>query len=106
MAARLGLAGVAFRPMWYHLAALARSRFRFLDPARQGRFEALLRDLGQLPLLEVSQAVVDGHVLLDGQPYAWEASDMVSRLEPVAGDVEAIARERERCHFTRRATGA
>ncbi|WNZ66177.1 hypothetical protein QEG98_03570 [Myxococcus sp. MxC21-1] len=91
-------------------AALARSRFRFLDPARQGRFEALLRDLGQLPLLEVSQSVVDGHVLLNGQPYAWEASDMVSRLEPEAGDVEAIARERERCRFTweptRLATGA
>ncbi|ABF87640.1 histone deacetylase family protein [Myxococcus xanthus DK 1622] len=110
MARRLVLAGVAFRPMWFHLAVLARSRFRFLDPARQGRFEALLRDLGQLPLLEVSQAVVDGHVLLNGQPYAWEANDMVSRLEPEAGDLEAIARERERCRFTwepaRLATGA
>ncbi len=49
MAERLKLAGVAFRPMWYHLAMQSRARFRFVDPLRQGRFEALVRDLAHLP---------------------------------------------------------
>lgn len=100
MAKRLGLAGVAFRPMWFHLATLARPRFRFADPVRQGRFEAMVRDLSVHPLLEMTRAVVDGRVLLNGEPYTWEPDDMVSRLEPAAADVEVIAAERERCHFT------
>jgi acetoin utilization deacetylase AcuC-like enzyme len=100
MAKRVGLAGVAFRPMWFHLAALARFRFRFADPVRQGRFEAMVRDLSSHPMLEMTRAVVDGRVLLNGEPYPWEPDDMVSRLEPAAADVEVIAAERERCHFT------
>jgi acetoin utilization deacetylase AcuC-like enzyme len=100
MAKRVGLAGVAFRPMWFHLAALARFRFRFADPARQGRFEAMVRDLSSHPMLEMTRAVVDGRVLLNGEPYPWEPDDMVSRLESAAADVEVIATERERCHFT------
>jgi acetoin utilization deacetylase AcuC-like enzyme len=100
MAERLKLAGVAFRPMWYHLAVVARSRFRFAEPARQGRFEALMRDLAHLPLLEATRQVAEGHVRLNGQPYAWEAYDMVSRREPLPPDADVIAAERERCHFT------
>jgi acetoin utilization deacetylase AcuC-like enzyme len=100
MAKRLSLAGVAFRPMWFHLAALARFRFRFADPVRQGRFEAMVRDLAGHPLLDVTRAVVDGRVLLNGEPYRWEPDDMVSRVEPAAADLELIAAERERCHFT------
>ena len=100
MAKRLSLAGVAFRPMWFHLAALVRPRFRFADPVRQGRFEAMVRDLSPHPLLEMTRAVVDGRVRLNGEPYSWEPDDMVSRLEPAAADVEVIASERERCHFT------
>jgi len=100
MADRLKLEGVAFRPMWYHLAVVARARFRFVDAARQGRFEALMRDLAHLPLLEATRRVAKGHVRLNGQPYVWEAEDMVSRRAPGSNDAEAIAAERERCHFT------
>ncbi|HZI09076.1 MAG TPA: histone deacetylase [Myxococcus sp.] len=100
MAKRLTLAGVAFRPMWYHLAVVASARGRFVDPTRQGRFEALKRDLAHLPLLEATRAVVDGRVSLNGAPYTWEADDMATRLMPVPEDEEAVARERERCHFT------
>ncbi|AGC41944.1 histone deacetylase family protein [Myxococcus stipitatus DSM 14675] len=100
MARRLELTGVAFRPMWYHLAVVAKARFRFVDPARQGRFEALMRDLSQLPLLEATRAVADGRVLLGGEPYRWEPADMVLRLEPQPLDTDAVAAERERCHFT------
>ncbi|QSQ11395.1 histone deacetylase family protein [Myxococcus landrumensis] len=100
MARRLELAGVAFRPMWYHLSVVARARFRFVDPTRQGRFEALMRDLSQLPLLEATRAVADSRVLLNGEPYRWEPADMVLRLEPQPLDTDAIAAERERCLFT------
>ncbi|HET9452078.1 MAG TPA: histone deacetylase, partial [Aggregicoccus sp.] len=34
LAERQGLLGVAFRPMWFHLAALSRRRYRFVDSAR------------------------------------------------------------------------
>ncbi|MDY7225942.1 histone deacetylase family protein [Hyalangium rubrum] len=100
MAERLKLAGVAFRPMWYHLAVVASARLRFLEPARQGRFEALRRDLAHLPMLEATRRVAEGRVLLNGQPYAWEAADMVSSHAPRTEDSEAIAAERECCHFT------
>jgi hypothetical protein len=100
MADRLKLSGVAFRPMWYHLAVVARSRFRFLDSARQGRFEALMRDLAYLPLLEATRLVARGHVQLNSQPYTWEPDDMVSRRDPLLDDADLIALERERCRFT------
>jgi hypothetical protein len=78
----------------------ARPRFRFVDPRRQGRFEALLRDLGALPLREATCAVAGGRVRLGGEPYRWEPEDMVSRVEPTAHDAQVIAAERGRCHFT------
>ncbi len=100
MAERLGWVGVAFRPMWYHLAVVAQARFRFVDPARQGRFEAMMKDLAHLPLLEATRRMAEGRVRLNGEPYAWEPDDMVSRREPMTDDAEAIAAERERAHFT------
>ncbi|HVG62818.1 MAG TPA: histone deacetylase [Hyalangium sp.] len=100
MADRLKLLGVAFRPMWYHLAVVARARFRFLDSARQGRFEALMRDLAHVPLLEATRLVARGLVRLNGQPYTWEPDDMVSRRDPMRDDAALIALERERCRFT------
>ena len=57
MAARLNLAGVAFRPMHYHAAFGARHQFRFLDPERQQAFEQLVRDNADRPLAEVSRAL-------------------------------------------------
>ena len=92
MAERLGLAGVAFRPAWYHVAYAARRRMRFVDPARQCRFEALIRDTSTRPLREVTRAVAEGRVLLDGVPYHWEPDDMVEWLDaPPGGALEAAA---------------
>lgn len=99
MAVRLGLDGVAFRPASYHLAYAARTRFRFLDCARQGRFEALLRDLHDLPLPAASIAVSVGRVYLDGAPYVWEADDMIA-LRVAPADAEAVAAVREATRFT------
>jgi len=102
MARRLDLGGVVIRPAHFHTAYSARHNFFFVDPARQGRFEALVRDLAHLPLREATAAVSEGRVLLDGAPYAWEADEMVLWLRPAAaaGRGEAVARERERRRFT------
>ncbi|MFZ5470529.1 MAG: histone deacetylase, partial [Myxococcota bacterium] len=101
MARRLVLDGVAFRPAWFHIAYAGRYRARFVDPARQGRFEALMRDLKHLSLLKATTAVAQGRVRLDGKPYQWEADDMVYWLSRDEKQAEAeIAAERERAHFT------
>jgi acetoin utilization deacetylase AcuC-like enzyme len=103
MARRLGLAAVVFRPAHYHTAFSARHNFAFVDGARQGRFEALVRDLAPLALREATAAASEGRVALDGAPYAWEADDMAlwiaPHAEPSARAAE-VARERERCRFT------
>jgi hypothetical protein len=101
IAQRLRLEGVAFRPSWYHMAFAARQEARFVDAGRQGRFEALCRDVKYLPLREATHAVADGRVLLEGVPYEWEADEMVSyRPEHRPQDAEAVAAARDRAHFT------
>lgn len=102
MAKRLVLDGVAFRPSWYHMAYAARHHARFVDAGRQGRFEALSRDLRELPLLAATQAVAQGRVRLNGAPYTWEADPMVQWLDPEKQppDREAVAEAREASHFT------
>jgi hypothetical protein len=99
-AQRLELKGIAFRPSWFHTAYPARQYMRFVDPARQGRFEALLRDLGHLSLLELTTALSEGRVAMNDAPYVWEADEMVHWLEPHHADEPRIARERERVRFT------
>lgn len=99
MALRLKLKGVAYRPAAFHTAYAGRDDLRFVDPVRQGRFEALIRDLSGLPLVEATQAIAAGRVRLDGQPYPWEPEVMVRWLEPHFQDGEKVAAERERCRF-------
>jgi acetoin utilization deacetylase AcuC-like enzyme len=100
MAVRLGLAGVVIRPAHYHMAYAARHEFAFLDPARQVRFEALVRDTAGLPLLATTTAMAEGRVRLDGQPYAWEADEMAFWLRRPAGPDPRVAEERARARFT------
>lgn len=99
-ARRLGLSGIAFRPSWFHTAYPARPYMRFVEPARQGRFEALLRDFADVPLLEATNALSEGRVSMNGRPYTWEADEMVYWLERHPRDDAAIAEERDRVHFT------
>lgn len=98
MAARLGLEGLAIRPSSYHTAY--RRSWRFVDPKRQGRFEALERDLAGLVLLEATRAIAEGRVRMDGEPYQWEADEMVLWLKAHSEDRGAIEAERERVKFT------
>ncbi len=101
IAKRLVLDGVAFRPSWFHMAFAARHGARFVDPKRQGRFEALCRDLREVPLLDATRAVAEGRVTLNGAPYAWEADEMVRWLHPPDDEADraAIAAERDASHF-------
>jgi acetoin utilization deacetylase AcuC-like enzyme len=100
MAVRLGLAGVVIRPAHYHMAYAARHEFAFVDPRRQGRFQALLRDLRGHTLLETTTAMSEGRVLIDGAPYAWEADEMAYWLRPQEPCGARVAEERDRVHFT------
>src|SRR5581483_8369336 len=100
MAARLGLEGLAFRPAAYHRAFRGRGTMRFVDPGRQGRFEALMDLLKGLPLVEATRAVAEGRVLLDGAPYQWEADEMVKWIEPRADDRAAIDQARSAARFS------
>lgn len=99
-AERLGLAGLLFRPAWYHMALQAQEMgMHFVVPERQGRFEAMVRDLGRRPLLDVTLAVADGRVRMNGVPYRWEADPMVSDAAVVPDAAERIAEERDRVEF-------
>ncbi len=101
MSKRLMLAGVAFRPSWFHMAWAARHGSRFVNPQRQGRFEALIRDCRQLSLLEATRAIAEGRVTLNDAPYTWEADEMVRwrEEEDIPKDQALIAAERDRSHF-------
>jgi acetoin utilization deacetylase AcuC-like enzyme len=100
MAARLGLEGVAFRPSPYHLAFRGREVMRFVDPARQGRFEALVDLLKDVPLAAATRAVAEGRIRLNGAPYSWETDEMVRWLEPRPDDRAAIDQAKGASHFT------
>ena len=95
----LNLDGVAFRPSWYHTAFSVRDRGRFVDAKRQGRFEALTRDLAGVPLLEATHALAEGRVKLNGQPYSWEPDDMAYWNGKRPPDDEVVVAEREGSHF-------
>lgn len=73
-------------PEYYHNAVFYSSMFRFVSPARQGRVEALRRDLGALHVCEASAAVDEGRVVEEpgGRPFRWEAAEMIS---PVTSSV-------------------
>ncbi len=100
MAERLGLKGVMLRPAWYHIAYAMRVDFRFVDPARQGRFEALIRAMEGIPLREATQLVAQELVEMDGNTYTWEPEPMVYWLEPRDADRTTIEQERDKVHFS------
>jgi len=100
MAVRLGLHGLVFRPASYHLAYGGRGTLRFVDPVRQGQFEALVEALAGLPLTEATHAVMDGRVLLDGAPYKWQAEEMVKWAQPRPDDRAVVTSARAAAKFT------
>lgn len=77
-----GKDGLANVPEYYHNALFYSAIFRFSSPARQGRFEALRRDLAGLSVAQASAAVEKGRVLEEprGLPFAWPPGEMLSPL--------------------------
>jgi len=96
---RLNLKGIAFRPAWYHIAYAMRRRFQFVDPIRQGRFEALQRDFRHIPLLELTVAISEQRVQMNGEPYFWE-SKMMAFWEFPQPDKKSVEREKNRVLFS------
>jgi hypothetical protein len=93
MARRLGMAGLAMQPSWFHVAYSARHDLRFETPELQGRFQALIRDLRGVPLSTLTRAISQGEVLLNGAPYLWDAERMTSNAAPDPAQVKRIAKE-------------
>jgi hypothetical protein len=95
-------------PEYFHNAVFYTSMFRFVSPARQGRFEALRRDLTTLHVCAASAAIDEGRVVEEpgGRPFRWEAAEMIS---PVTASVTsalesddyaaAVAKAREAARF-------
>lgn len=79
-----GKDGLLAIPHYLHNAVFYAKAFRFVSPARQGRFEALWRDLKRLGVAEASAAVDEGRVLEEGpegaRAFGWEGGEMVAPL--------------------------
>jgi hypothetical protein len=75
-----GKDGLLNFPEYSHNAVFYATMFRFISPARQGRFEALRRDVAKLHVCQASAAIEEGRVVEEGsgQPFRWEAAEMVS----------------------------
>ena len=103
LAERLALDGVAFVPAKYHVAAVAHRRFRFADPERQGRFDALAEAVTGLDLAAVTRAIEEGRVVdaQTGVPIVWDPGPMVLAVsaqlrERLEGAAYETARARAR----------
>ncbi len=110
VAADLGKDGVVSVPKFFHDAAIFfHSRlFLFLDADEQGRFEALLRDLGHLSLGDASLAFARGAVRdARGVIEAWAPSYQVFPLSEALADylhsphyAAQVTAAVKRLHFT------
>lgn len=97
---RLGLDGIVYRPAWYHTARMAIPPFQFESIEEQARFDALARDLGHLPLAEISRQIGDGRVACNEEPFSWPAAPIVHLQEPEPHDPAALAEATQRYRFT------
>jgi hypothetical protein len=81
-----GKDGLVNFPDYYHNAVFYSPVFRFISPARQGRFEALQAALAPLGVAGASWAVAEGRVREEAggvsTPYPWEPGEMVAPIAP------------------------
>jgi GNAT superfamily N-acetyltransferase len=77
-----GKDGLLNLPEYFHNAVFYSAMFRFLAPARQGRFEALRRDLAGLHVAEASAAVEAGRVREQpgNRSLRWEPGEMAAPI--------------------------
>ena len=77
-AQRLELDALAHHPSRYHIAFIGRGQSFFLDPAIQGRFEAIREVLASLDLTEAAWKMERGEVCWsDGEVIEWIPEDIV-----------------------------
>lgn len=82
LSGELELDGVLDVPDHYHAALFYSRTFRFLDPAVEGRFRAIVRELQGVMLAEASEAIGEG-CLVDrdtGEAVPWPAAEQVMPL--------------------------
>ncbi len=98
-----GKDGLVNFPEYFHNALFYSEVFRFLSPARQGRFEALARDLAPLGVAQASWALEEGRVIEEsgGGPVAWEPGEMVAPLTPRLQAYLSSAEYREQAALVR-----
>ena len=100
IAERLGLPAVAMRPSWLHVAWTCRHGMHFTSAVAQGDFEAIFRDLGHIPMPTLSRLASEGGLLRNGQPWRWEAPELVEWLSPRPLPAAGVAAAREAAHFS------
>lgn len=89
---RLGLDGVVIHPAHYHVAKLGAADGWFLDPAVQGRFDALCATLAPYELSHASQLVELGRVReRTGSPLPWVPAEFVAPVSARLRDYFASA---------------
>jgi hypothetical protein len=95
-------------PAYFHNAKFYAPPFAFLSAAEQGRFEALGRDLADVPVADASAAREAGRVLdvFTGEPVTWVPGDMLAALSPPVRAylsspeyAQAVATERDARRF-------
>lgn len=81
---RLHLDGLVFVPSQFHIAAYGRSHMKFVRPATQRRFEALLELTEGHDLAAASRAIAEGRVRDedDGEVVRWIPEPMVLGVSP------------------------
>jgi len=75
----LPLDGVLDVPDHFHTALFYAHAFRFLEPEHEGRFQAIARDLKEIPLALASEAIDLGCLIHadTGAPLPWEPAEQV-----------------------------
>lgn len=81
VAKRVGCEGVAMRPSELHVAWIMYGNMQFADRDVAARFLAIRRDLGQVPLADLTRACASGRLLRNGEPFTWEPATMVGWLD-------------------------
>ena len=90
----LALDGILEVPDHYHTAWFYARAFRFLDPEREGRFQAIARDLKGVPLALASEAIDLGCLIESdtGLTLPWEPAEQVL---PVRGPLRGFLQSQE-----------
>jgi hypothetical protein len=101
----LSIDGVLDVPDHFHTAQIFARAFRFLEPEREGRFQAIVRDLKGVPLALASEAIELG-CMIDadtGEPLPWEPAEQVL---PIRGPLRKYLLSPEHRHLRDQAFSA